>query len=531
MSHGRRVVPLLASVVAIAILVLGSGGCDDVSCPYGTMRIGDRCRPLDPVTAGEMANTTAGTASVAAGTSASPATSVAGTGVAQSNAGTGVGATPSSPAAGASAGAPMTMTSQGGSSSMTSMGSMASMAMSSMAAGGAGSTGSNANAGAGGDAPPAGPPPCDVPGAQRCLADGSGRREACSGGVWTETSACRSDEVCTGLDSAEPGSCLMKAAVCSGNAGRSTCDGAGTLYQCDQNGVIEMQQSCGSLELCKPALMTGRCATCVPGAARCTGNRLEKCSSSGDGYGSPMECATADLCDATGGRCRDAACDPDEWTCRGDVLYKCNAQQTDFQMVQSCGRGLCNASKHACNACSPGQAPQCNGKNRVTCSADGSKQDSVACPAACSNGECVECLPSDTKPCGTGCERGVQRCVNGHFDPTCDGSNPQKSTETCNGKDDDCDGQIDNCKAPTTINVAFSCMGVECLPTGSYLDTCTGCRVIGQTLRCSCKDSSNPPQWQEAQCSLAPNADGPVEGIWQAADDTHPNGGGLICGH
>ncbi len=46
-----------------------------------------------------------------------------------------------------------------------------------------------------------------------------------------------------------------------------------------------------------------------------------------------------------------------------------------------------------------------------------------------------------TKDCSNGCGPGIQVCVNGAFN-ACDA--PQPQTEVCNGKDDDCDGFVDN---------------------------------------------------------------------------------------
>ncbi len=58
--------------------------------------------------------------------------------------------------------------------------------------------------------------------------------------------------------------------------------------------------------------------------------------------------------------------------------------------------------------------------------------------------EDCECVEGATQACGNDvgeCRAGRQHCTNGRFGD-CDGSGPVP--ETCNGADDDCDGQVDN---------------------------------------------------------------------------------------
>jgi len=71
----------------------------------------------------------------------------------------------------------------------------------------------------------------------------------------------------------------------------------------------------------------------------------------------------------------------------------------------------------------------------------------------CSAGACVgpagapECTAGETRPCGPApvgaCAQGIQKCVDpGVFETTCPGQ-VTPVAETCNGLDDDCDGQTD----------------------------------------------------------------------------------------
>ncbi len=88
------------------------------------------------------------------------------------------------------------------------------------------------------------------------------------------------------------------------------------------------------------------------------------------------------------------------------------------------------------------------------------RQDFIqTCGFACSNGQCIqqqgECTPGQTRACGFSdmgeCQLGSQTCQANGFYGGCAGAvNP--STEICDGKDNNCNGQIDEgnvCAPPT----------------------------------------------------------------------------------
>lgn len=70
--------------------------------------------------------------------------------------------------------------------------------------------------------------------------------------------------------------------------------------------------------------------------------------------------------------------------------------------------------------------------------------------------------------------------------------------EQCDSKDNDCNGMVDDlCGSRSSRMACVRTKGdgrqgpVQCLPNGSYLDTCTNCRVSGGTLTCDCCDGPN----------------------------------------
>jgi formylglycine-generating enzyme required for sulfatase activity len=58
----------------------------------------------------------------------------------------------------------------------------------------------------------------------------------------------------------------------------------------------------------------------------------------------------------------------------------------------------------------------------------------------------IECVDGEKRACGTDvgeCEKGQERCAGGKWSGVCEGGRNARA-EVCNGKDDDCDGLIDN---------------------------------------------------------------------------------------
>jgi len=74
-------------------------------------------------------------------------------------------------------------------------------------------------------------------------------------------------------------------------------------------------------------------------------------------------------------------------------------------------------------------------------------ENSISCFKDC------ECTTGETRTCGNSsvgiCKLGIQRCINGKWGPCSGNIEPQE--EVCNGKDDNCDGIIDNIENGTSI--------------------------------------------------------------------------------
>jgi hypothetical protein len=450
------------------LISVSVAGCGSPACPAGTVQVDSVCRSNSVAMHGDSAVT-------------------------------GIGGTNGEGRAGDSANGPVLMSGpSGGANSRppepSTSGTQGGTGATSSVAGASGATDSahGPAAGSAGAARPPGSPACTSTDKYRCSAEGSGKREQCVANAWIAASACAPGEVCAGKDSTKPGECLAVAMVCAGKQGLFTCDGQGTLYKCDENGVIAQQNACGKSELCVPGVSSGHCATCAPGTFKCQGAQLMMCPPTGEGFTMQEPCASMSLCDDKAGKCMVPACTAGQYKCMGDDLYQCNQQQTALERAQSCGTGLCDAARGTCAACVSGNK-RCSGTTLLTCNSNGSAETPTSCPAKCSDGACVECTGSDTRACGSGCDLGINACVNGHFSTTC--SQPTKPTgtpETCNGKDDDCDAHIDECDDPnlhcTTGTTTAGMTMTKCLPPGSYTASCEvdSCSVSGNRLTCRC---------------------------------------------
>lgn len=459
-----RVLARTRALVSFSLLSSASfcAACDDAMCPAYTREIDGRC--VKQLTADPLAGT-AGTANPSATGSMSMGVST----VLTADAGAremSMAGDPSAP-------------DMGGSASGVA-GSGATPPVARTDAGAPGGPGAGAG---GGDDASGERESCALSNELRCDPGEGGKRSQCRGGFWSEITGCGPTEVCAGPETTDPGACLAVAQVCKGAGGARTCDGSGTLYQCDVNEVIESRVPCGSRELCMPGLQTGRCATCVPSTFRCTGPMLEGCGPAGDGFIIVSTCASEALCNAQAGACTSPTCTADEKMCMGDDLLQCNAQRNEFQKLRSCGRGLCNATQGECNVCSPSALPYCNGNSKVTCATDGSMEIQSVCPMVCSQGQCVQCKTGDQPNCTAQCGAGTETCMGGVWGRCVGERSPGPTEIKCDNVDNDC-----NASTPDTCDSGLQCIQGTCsaaLPSGTYQDTCTGCTSDGRTLTCA----------------------------------------------
>ena len=173
----------------------------------------------------------------------------------------------------------------------------------------------------------------------------------------------------------------------------------------------------------------------------------EECDKDFDDYcdGTKETVGTPDVCPGGGGDCTDdnATVHPNaDELCNG-VDDDCNGKTDEDMGITNCGQGECVHDEPACidgapNQCDPLQGAQpeadfgCDQKDN---DCDGTADEGVE--GCCVIGEMEECSLNTGE-----CEKGTWTCQSdGTFGP-CSGVLP--ADELCDGKDNDCDGDIDN---------------------------------------------------------------------------------------
>ncbi|MDD9952431.1 MAG: SBBP repeat-containing protein [Zetaproteobacteria bacterium] len=145
------------------------------------------------------------------------------------------------------------------------------------------------------------------------------------------------------------------------------------------------------------------------------------------------------------------SCDGADNDCDGKID---NLKGTDKPLSQSCwdgdhqkrGVGEC---KDGTQTCTNGSWGKCEGqvkpKDENTCPADPKDRKDLNCNGTVGDG--CPCTPKATRACGPPkvgiCKRGEQTCGDSGKWGECNGAT-LPATESCNGKDDDCDGRTDN---------------------------------------------------------------------------------------
>jgi hypothetical protein len=189
------------------------------------------------------------------------------------------------------------------------------------------------------------------------------------------------------------------------------------------------------------------------------------------------------------------------------------------------GVGTCTGGNQLCisgswGACQGEILPQPESCNGIDTDCDGVDNDGCG---ACQVGQTQPCYDGPPNTRGVGiCHAGTQPCVGGGWG-TCQGEVlPQP--EQCNGKDNDCDGDIDNGPCPP----GFQCNNGACVPQvcggeigecpAGYTCTINGC-VAG-----SCGDAGVPDAGGICQpgliCQNGNNCIDPCAGVKCGAGDT-----------
>ncbi|HAA58985.1 MAG TPA: hypothetical protein DCE42_29795 [Myxococcales bacterium] len=284
-------------------------------------------------------------------------------------------------------------------------------------------------------------------------------------------------------------------------SGYSTC-ASGKWTQC-RGEVTPQQETCDGQDDDCNGKIDDNCGkeTCKAGEARACYNGPEGTLNQGACRAGKQLCSAA----GTWGPCQGQVL-PKQEDCDG-VDNDCDGQTDEFDQPQTCytgptktqGVGACKAGVKRClkglwTPCSGQVTPQTE-----TCD----KQDND-CDGQIDEDVCGDCQPGARRPCYTGpaqtrgkgvCKTGIQTCgADAKWGNCFNEVTPSK--EICDGKDNDCDGEIDE---GTTL-----CGANSLCNAGTCKRSCTGECPLGQT----CKDidggrycvGNTPCAQLEAQC-------------------------------
>jgi hypothetical protein len=267
---------------------------------------------------------------------------------------------------------------------------------------------------------------------------------------------------------------------CDGNYEGNSC--VNGVCRAPANGGLALWSECNPMDdECPANLFCLDAPTCSPGSANpfCMWGRAhgELCDSDWDSPGcAPCFPGT----DCVNGHCRKVCGDPEdcpcgvvgEVACIGEYCYRCaqlgdlcNPERPCCKEEENCGpQGrccldlgeTCTVPEDCCQnaeTCINGVCAECKSINE-SCSAS-----SDCCDGKCKEGICVECSDDDTKPgqCTVSgqdgeCAVGGWECQNHHF--VCVGGSP--SSEVCDDKDNDCDGDTDEGYVGSACTVTFT---------------------------------------------------------------------------
>jgi Putative metal-binding motif len=227
-------------------------------------------------------------------------------------------------------------------------------------------------------------------------------------------------------------------------------------------------------------------------ACTCTSGDTQDCYSGDPNLPGIGECANGtQTCDKSGewGACDGEVLPADE-TCNGKD-DDCNGSVDDGLGTTDCGVGACAVTVDDCKGGQPQSCVPGNPTNETCDGIDNNCDGTVDEGCACIDGTQQDCYSGNPATKGVGeCKAGKQTCSNGAWG-NCVGEVTPASSETCNGKDDNCDGTVDENNPGGGGSCSTGKLGVCSVGTQTCQNGALTCVQVTQSSTETCDSKDN----------------------------------------
>ena len=298
--------------------------------------------------------------------------------------------------------------------------------------------------------------------------------QKCVSGAFVDDKVC--DFLCSG--GACSGACVPDDRRCNPGASNES-------QVCSAQGAWDQSEPCPGGTFC----VSGKCATCMPGSARCATAGPQLCSDAGE-WVNQTPCVEPSA-GCFEGKC--VSCNPGDKRCTGASVEQCAANGAAWTVVATCSGDTpaCLVSTKKCGKCAQGNL-QCLDNKVQTCDDQSVFQTTTTCSGStprCTGGKCSECDPSGA---------GERRCASTSSTQACSASGAWATATTCSG---------DTPLCRTDLNFKCGCdEGTRRCRSSTVPEVCQGGAWVAQSACSGTLDSCLPATGQCVDC-LSPAAE------------------------